>query len=347
LNPWRVQGGKMEKRIKIAVDAMGGDYAPEEIVKGAVEAARSLGMEISLVGEKDAVEAELAKTNTADLPVTIVEATEVIKDGEDPAFAVMRKPKSSVALAAGLVKSGDVDAMVSAGSTGAVMVSALQYVGALPGIERPMVGGAFLQLAPKTVVLDLGANVGCQPYHLVDFAVAGTVYARTFLGIENPSVGLLNVGAEEGKGNELAKEAYPLLKKSGLNFIGNVEGMDIPFSRAHVVVCDGFVGNILVKFCEGLGRVVGDWLKKKLKDKVTEAEIEEASNNLYRMLSPGEAVGGGPLWGVNGVVAVAHGRSHAPQITGAINQAKIAVESGFVQQLAAELEKVKDRISAD
>lgn len=335
----------MEKRMKIAVDAMGGDNAPEEIVKGAVEAARTLGVEIVLVGTKDAVEAELAKANAADLPVTIVEATEVIKDGEEPAFAVMRKPKSSVALAAGMVKSGEADAMLSAGSTGAVMVSALQYVGALPGIERPMVGGAFLQLAPKTIVLDLGANVGCQPYHLVDFAVAGTVYARTFLGIDNPSVGLLNVGAEEGKGNEMVKEAYPLLKKSGLNFIGNVEGMDIPFSRADVIVCDGFVGNILVKFCEGLGRVISKWLGTELKEKLADSDIENTSSNLYRLLSPGQAVGGGPLWGVNGVVAVAHGSSHAPQITGAINQAKLAVESGFVQQLAAELEKVKDRIS--
>jgi glycerol-3-phosphate acyltransferase PlsX len=338
---------KEEKRMKIAIDAMGGDNAPEEIVKGAVEAARTLGVEIILVGTKEAVETALAKENAAGLPVTVVEATEVIKDGEEPAFAVMRKPRSSVALAAGMVKSGDADAMVSAGSTGAVMVSALQYVGALPGIERPMVGGAFLQLAPKTIVLDLGANVGCQPYHLVDFAVAGTVYARTFLGIDNPSVGLLNVGAEEGKGNELVKDAYPLLKKSGLNFTGNVEGMDIPFSRADVIVCDGFVGNILVKFCEGLGRVISKWLGSELKDKLAESEIEGTSSKMYRLLSPGTAVGGGPLWGVNGVVAVAHGRSRAPQITGAINQAKLAVESGFVQKLAEELEKVKGRISAD
>ena len=337
----------MDKRMRIAIDAMGGDNAPEEIVKGAIEAARSLGVDIILVGTKDAVEAELTKVNVAGLPVTTVEATEVIKDGEEPAFAVMRKPKSSVALAASMVKSGDADAMVSAGSTGAVMVSALQYVGALPGIERPMVGGAFLQLAPKTIVLDLGANVGCQPYHLVDFAVAGTVYARTFLGIDNPSVGLLNVGAEEGKGNELVKEAYPLLKKSGLNFIGNVEGMDIPFSKADVIVCDGFVGNILVKFCEGLGRVISKWLSLELKGKLDESEIEKTSSSLYRLLSPGVAVGGGPLWGVNGVVAVAHGSSRAPQITGAINQAKLAVESGFVKQLAAEMEKAKDRISAD
>lgn len=335
----------MERRIKIAVDAMGGDFAPTEIIKGAVEAARSLGVEIVLVGVKDAVEAELAKVDTSGLPVTVVEATEIIKDGEEPAFAVMRKPKSSVALAAGMVKKGEVDAMVSAGSTGAIMVAGLQYVGTMPGIERPMMGGAFLQLAPNTIVLDLGANVGCQPYHLVDFAVAGTVYARTFLGIDNPSVGLLNVGTEEGKGNDLTKEAYGLLKKSGLNFIGNVEGMDIPLNRANVIVCDGFVGNILVKFCEGLGRVVRKWLSIELKDRIMNSEIENITSKLYGLLSPGTVGGGGPLWGVNGVVTKAHGSSRAPQITAAINQAKLAVESGFIKQLTTELEKVKSKIS--
>ena len=337
----------MESRIKIAVDAMGGDYAPEEIVKGSIEAAKSLNVEIILVGTKEDIEAELAKIDAAQLPVSIKEATDIIKDGEEPAFAVMRKPNSSVALAARMVKDGEVDAMVSAGSTGAVMVAGLQYVGALPGIERPMAGGAFVQLAPNTVVLDLGANVGCQPYHLVDFAAAGTVYAKVFLGIDNPTVGLLNVGAEEGKGNDMVKEAYPMLKNSGLNFVGNVEGMDIPLGRANVIVCDGFIGNILVKFCEGLGRVVSKWMGAELKDKMDASEIEKAAEKLYRLMSPAVAIGGGPLWGVDGVVTVAHGSSRAAQITGTINQAKIAVESGFVKQLATELKKVKDRISTD
>jgi len=337
----------VESRIKIAVDAMGGDYAPEEIVKGSIEAAKSLNVEIILVGTKEDIEAELARIDAAQVPVSIKEATDIIKDGEEPAFAVMRKPNSSVALAARMVKGGEAAAMVSAGSTGAVMVAGLQYVGALPGIERPMAGGAFVQLAPNTVVLDLGANVGCQPYHLVDFAAAGTVYAKVFLGIDNPTVGLLNVGAEEGKGNDMVKEAYPMLKNSGLNFVGNVEGMDIPLGRANVIVCDGFIGNILVKFCEGLGRVVSKWMGAELKDKMDASEIEKAAEKLYRLMSPAVAIGGGPLWGVDGVVTVAHGSSRAAQITGTINQAKIAVESGFVKQLATELKKVKDRISTD
>jgi glycerol-3-phosphate acyltransferase PlsX len=244
-----------------------------------------------------------------------------------------------------LVKEGKADAVVSAGSTGAVMVCALQYLGALPGIERPVAGGTFLGLASQTVILDLGANVGCQPYQLVNFAVAGSVYARSFLGISNPTVGLLNVGAEEGKGNELAKEAYPLLKKSGLNFIGNVEGMDIVFGKANVIVCDGFVGNILVKLCEGLGRMLNHWLTEELKNDLSSKELENITAKLYRLMSPGEAIGGGPLWGVNGVAAIAHGSSRAPQVLGTINQAKVAVETKFVDTLHIELKKAQETYS--
>jgi len=227
------------------------------------------------------------------------------------------------------------------------MVSTLQYIGTLPGIERPVVGGAFLQLAPNCVVLDLGANVGCQPYQLVNFAVVGIVYARSFLGIDNPTVGLLNVGTEEGKGTEQAKEAYSLLKKSGLNFIGNVEGMDIPRGKANVIVCDGFVGNILVKFCEGLGRLVSKWIIRELKDNLNEDNTEKLANKLYRLMSPGVVMGGGPLLGVDGVAAIAHGSSRAPQIFGTIKQAKLAVESGFVDTLRAELEKVQEKINPE
>ncbi|MFH1775354.1 MAG: phosphate acyltransferase PlsX [Chloroflexota bacterium] len=333
------------QRVRIAVDAMGGDYAPGETVKGAVAAAREVGIEILLVGPRSEIEAELAKTDISHLPVSLVEASETIKDGEAPAMAVLRKRDSSIAVATRLVKEGKADAVVSAGSTGAVMVSALQYLGALPGIDRPMAGGPFLGLAPQTIVLDLGANVGCQAYHLVNFAVAGSVFARSFLGIENPTVGLLNVGAEEGKGNDVTKEAYPLLQKSGLNFIGNVEGMDILRGRANVIVCDGFVGNILLKLCEGLGRTVGHWLSKELKDSLPATDLEVVTAKLVRLMCPGEVAGGGPLWGVNGVSAVAHGNSQAPQIVGTIQQAKLAVESGFVAKLRRELEKVQQIIS--
>lgn len=338
---------KTEKQrgIRIAVDAMGGDFAPDEIVKGAVRAARELGAEIILVGEKAPIESVLTGCDTSGLSLRIVEATQKIEDGEEPAFAVMRKPNSSVALASRLVKDGEADAVLSAGSTGAMMVAALQYIGTLPGIERPVAGGAFLGLAPNTVVLDLGANVGCQPYHLVDLAVVGVVYAKTFLGIENPTVGLLNVGSEEGKGNDQVKEAYSLLKESGLNFFGNVEGMDIPFGRANVIVCDGFIGNILVKFSEGLGRMIRGWLTEELKGSVSDDRLEQAAEKLYRLLSPGEVMGGGPLWGVDGVAAIAHGSSRADQIVGTIRQIVTAIETDLVEMLRSELVKAQAKRS--
>jgi glycerol-3-phosphate acyltransferase PlsX len=331
--------------IRIAVDAMGGDHAPSEIVKGAVHAARDLGVEIILVGPKAEVEGELAKLDIAGLPVRLVEASEVIVEGEEPVMAVMRKPNSSMALAARLVKEGEADGAVSAGSTGAVMVCAYQYVGTPPGMERPVAGGPFVGLAPKTVVLDLGANVGCEAYSLVSFAVAGVAYAKSFLGVDDPTVGLLNVGAEEGKGDKLAKNAYSLFKKSGLNFIGNVEGMDIIRGKANVIVCDGFVGNVLVKFCEGLGRSISHWLSQELKDKISEADLESVNAKLVRLVSPGELMGGGPLLGVDGVVSVAHGRSQASQIIGTIEITKRAIENGFVDTLRAELEKAQKAIS--
>jgi len=331
--------------VRVAVDAMGGDFSPGETVSGAIQAAGELGVEIILVGPKETVEAEIARNDIRDLPVRLVEATETIEDGEQPAIAAMRKPNSSIAVATRLVKEGEADAVISAGPTGAVMVCALQYLGTLPGIDRPMAAGPFLGLAPNTVVLDLGANVGCQPYQLVNFAVAGSVYARSFLGIENPTVGLLNVGAEEGKGNELAKEAYTLLKKSGVNFIGNVEGMDIPAGKVNVIVCDGFIGNILIKLCEGLGKTISHWISQELKENLTPTDLESVTDKLYQLMSPGVAMGGGPLWGVDGVACIAHGSSQAPQIIGTIKQAKQALETGFIDKLRTELEKAQETVS--
>ncbi len=332
-------------KLTIAVDAMGGDFAPVEIVKGAIQAARELGVAIIFTGPVKEVEKEISNYDTSGLQISVVDASDVIRDGEEPAFAVLRRPNNSVAVATRLVKEGKAAAVASAGNTGASMVCALQYLGTLPGIERPVACGAFLGLAPNTVVLDLGANVGIKPYQLVNFAVAGSIFATMFHGIENPTIGLLNIGAEEGKGNELAKEAFPLLKKSGLNFIGNVEGMDIVFGKANVIVCDGFVGNVLVKYSEGLGHALGRWLGKDLKDALPAETLEKTSQKLYRLLSPAVALGGGPLVGVNGVASVAHGNSRAAQIVGTIKTTKMAVENNFVGKLRAELEKIQKSIS--
>jgi glycerol-3-phosphate acyltransferase PlsX len=341
------QSTKPDKKIRISVDAMGGDNAPAEIVKGAVQAARDLDLEIFLVGIKDKIENELKQLDTAGLSINIVEAKDVIVDGEQAAYAVMKKPESSVVVAAKMVKEGKVDGMVSAGSTGAVMVSALYYVGTLQGIERPMACGPVIGFAPKTVILDLGANVGCQPYQMVEFAIAGSVYAQTQFGVENPTIGLLNVGAEEGKGNDVAKEAYGLLKKSGLNFVGNVEGHDIVRGTVNVIVCDGFVGNILIKFSEGLGRAISHWMVKEIGNKMDQKDLEKISNTLYKTISPGAIMGGGPLWGVDGVVSVAHGASRAEQITRTIKTTKYAIEIDLVNKLKNEFAAVRKRLNME
>lgn len=324
----------------IAVDAMGGDYAPEEIVKGAVRASEEIGVKIILVGIKAAVEKELAKFSTGD-SISIVDAPDTIEDGEEPAFAVLRKKNNSIAVATRLVKEGKADAVVSAGSTGACMVCALQFLGTLPGIERPIAGGAFLGFAPNTIVMDLGANVGVKPYQLLNFGVAGSIYARIFNGIDNPTVGLLNVGAEEGKGNEQAKNAYTLLKNSGLNFIGNVEGMDIATGKANVIVCDGFVGNIIIKYSEGLAYILNRWIEKEMKDSLSEDKLQAITQKLFRSMSSAYALGGGPLIGVNGVASIAHGSSRADQIVGTIKNTKTALENGFVEKLKTGLEKAQ------
>ena len=331
----------MSRRFTVSVDAMGGDFAPAAVVGGAVDAAR----ELDLAGPEGAVNAELAKLDTKGLEISVLDAPGVIKDGEDPALAVMRRRDASVVVATQQVARGEADAVVSAGSTGAFMVAAMQFLGRLPGIERPMIGGPFLSLAPNTVVLDLGANVGVQPYHLLNFAVAGAVYAESFLGIKNPTVGILSVGAEEGKGNELTKEAAPLLKKSGLNFIGNVEGMDLPLGRANVIVCDGFVGNILMKFSEGLGHTVSHWLAAELAADLPVNRLEKLTAWIYRLLSPAVVLGGGPMWGVSGIACVAHGAANAAQITGTLRQAREAWQSGFVDKLREALEKAQTLIT--
>ncbi len=331
-----------KKRIvKVAVDAMGGDYAPGEVIRGVVAAAQAGGVEITLVGPLSTLEAELAKQVTSNLPITCVYANEVIKEGEPPALVLRQKRNATVIVATKMVKSGEVDAIVSAGPTGAVVASALMVLGTVEGIERPVVGGPFLGLSPNTVVMDSGGNVDCKPQHLLNFAVIGCVYAQKLLNIPNPTVALLSVGAEEGKGNALVKESYPLFQKSGLNFVGNVEGNDIVTGKANVIVCDGFVGNIVVKFCEGLGVSITRWLKANLAGKLPSTEMDKVSNDLLALTNSADTTGGGPLFGVNGVSMVMHGRSQALQFTKAIALTKTMVESGMIDDINSQLVKIR------
>lgn len=332
--------GRKEKPVRVAVDAMGGDYAPFEIVKGAVQAAGEDGVEIILVGIEDVVRKELARYDAANLPLRVVNASEVIGYDESPVAALRQKPDASLVVALQLVKTGEADAMVSMGSTGAIMAGAKWILGTLRGIKRPVMGGTFLRLAPNTVVFDMGANVDCKPSLLLNFAVMGCVVARKTLNITNPTVAILSNGAEEGKGNRLVKETYQLFKNSDMNFIGSVEGHDIPLGKANVIVCDGFTGNVLLKFSEGLGQAIIGRLKATLKERLSEDEIEVIGSDLLALISAADVEGGGMLYGVDGVVIIGHGRAQSPQLASAVRHARLMVETDVIGALRLELAKL-------
>jgi glycerol-3-phosphate acyltransferase PlsX len=335
-----------KRRVSIAIDAMGGDYAPQEIVSGVVDATRNGGLEPVLVGPISILEEELGKHDTSGLPIRCVNADGFIKEEENPALAVRRKPTSSIAIATKLVKSGEAEAILGATATGSLVTSALQYLGTIEGIDRPVIGGVLSSLAPKTAIFDLGVNMDCKPIHLVTFAVIGTVYARLFLNIPNPTVALLNVGIEEKKGNRLAREAYSLLKESGLNFIGNVEGHAILTGEANVIVCDAFVGNCLFKLSESGGRIVANYFLDKIKKYpiINQLVRGKAKGAVASLASP-NSVGGGLIWGIDGVVLKMHGHSRAPEVTKALDHARMAVEGDVLHCLKAELEKIRQHIN--
>ena len=330
--------------MKIAIDAMGGDFAPQEIVKGAVIGAKEHGVDIVLVGPVAKIEPELAKHDKSEANIEIVATNEYLVEGEHPAYALRQKRQASILVATKLVRDGKADAVIGAGPTGGVVASALQVLGTVEGIARPVVGGAFLGFAPNTIMMDLGGNVDCRPDQFLDFAVVGTVYAQRLLNIANPTVALLSVGAEEGKGNEVVRESYPLFQKCGLNFIGNVEGYDILSGRANVIICDGFVGNVLIKFSEALGRTICRWFEDRLRGKLPESDVKELADGLFLATNAADARGGGPLWAVNGVACVAHGRSRYHDIANTIEQAKLAVELDLVGSLKRELAAARSKL---
>jgi len=332
--------------VKIAVDAMGGDFAPAEIVKGAIRACHDHKVEIALVGPAEVIEAELARHDSTGTRIEVVHAGQYLEEGEHPAFALRKKRDASILVAVKLVRDGKADAIVSAGPTGGVVASALYVLGAIEGMSRPVLGGAFLGFAPQTIIMDLGGNVDCRPDQLLDFAVVGTVYAREILDISDPTIALLSVGAEEGKGNEIVNEAYSLFRQSGLNFIGNVEGTDIPAGKANVIICDGFVGNILVKYTEALGETFAGWLREKISGRIPDEEIDRMAHELALATNPAEAHGGGPLWAVNGAVCVTHGRSRKAEIARTIGQAKMVVERDLVGILKKELASIRSKLPA-
>lgn len=326
----------------IAVDAEGGDYAPHEVVKGAIKAAEELEVEIALVGRKEVLHV-LAGKHLEKLGMTIVDATEVIGFHEHPVEAVTSKAQSTIVVGTNLVKEGAAAAFVSAGNTGAVFFAAMSILGRLSGIERPAIGTLLsLRAYGQTLLIDSGANADCRPIHLIHFARLGNVYAREILGIGAPRIGLLNVGEEPGKGNRLARESYELLEKSGLNFVGNVEGHDFVRDRADVIVTDGFTGNIVLKTLEGLGdnwlsslTQVGHVFSKAYRLSRQALHRDMGMESWAKKLDYKES-GGATLLGVNGNIIIAHGRSQAKAIMNAIGLAKRAADKDLSQKIKEE-----------
>lgn len=333
-----------EVPIRIAVDAMGGDYAPVEIVAGAVQAAREENTQVILVGESDRIKKELVKHEILELPIATVPSEGVIGEGESPALALRQKPKASILVATGMVRNGLADACVSMGSTGATMAAAATVLGVIEGIDRPALGGPVIGLAPHTVVIDLGTNVDCRPSQLLSYGVIGEVFARIFWNVEKPRVGILSVGAEVGKGNRQVREASELFTKSGLNFVGNVEANDLLQSKVEVAVCDGFVGNIVMKLTEGLGRSISEHIRVRLQDRVDPSELDQLTQEVYELNNVVESFGGGPLFGVKGVSVVGHGRARAEAVQRAIALARESVESGLVDKINDELARMRTNL---
>lgn len=328
--------------MNIAVDASGGDYAPHEVVKGAIKAAQEYEIEITLVGRKEILNV-MAGRHLGKLGMSIVEADEVISFNESPVEAIRAKPQSSIVVGTNLVKEGLASAFVSAGNTGAVFYAALLGLGKIPGIDRPAIGCLInVNASAPILLIDAGANAECRPQHLVQFAQLGTIYFREIFDIASPTVGLLNNGEEEHKGNKLTQETYQLLKATKLNFCGNIEGHDIAAGKTNIVVTDGFTGNIVLKTIEGMS---ASWLYSLSQSgQVFSKAYRLPQRALHRDIGMDawskrldyREYGGSSLLGVNGDIIIAHGRSQSKAIKNAIGLAKQAVERNVCQKLKEE-----------
>jgi glycerol-3-phosphate acyltransferase PlsX len=316
---------------------MGGDAGPAVNVEGAVAAARELGLGVILVGVQEEIRRHLDRHDLRGLPIKVRHASEVVEMGESPSTALRKKKDSSIRVAVDLVRSGDADAVVSAGNTGAVMAITLVVLGPLAGVERPAIAAALPTLAGHAILLDVGANVDCKPRHLIQFAIMGNVYARQVLGKARPRVGLLSIGEEETKGNELTKEAFRALEEEpGIEFIGNVEGVDVFKGYADVVVCDGFTGNVALKIGESVAETIMALVREEvtadLRSRAGALLLKPAFRRLQRRLDYSE-VGGAPLLGVNGITIISHGRSSAKAIRNALRVAGDCVKSRVLDNI--------------
>lgn len=353
---------------RIAIDAMGGDYAPREIVAGAVWAASEYDVAIELVGKQDRIEYELDKINsdgiissagsfknqkiridTSKLDIKITPATEVIEMGEAPGQAIRKKKKSSIVLGVEAVATGSSDAIVAAGSTGAAMAASLFGLGRLPGIDRPAIAVTLPTMKSPVVIIDAGANSNCTPDMLYQFAVMGTTFSKNVLAVDNPRVGVLNIGEEAGKGNDLAQATYKLLEENQdkINFIGNIEGREIFSGVCNVIVCDGFVGNVALKITEGTSSMLFRMLKQEFKTdplaRIAGLIAKPFMKRIYRKINY-EEFGGALLLGVKGITVISHGSSKAYAIKNAVRVAKEAVETGINKKIAEFLEGSREQL---
>lgn len=335
--------------MKIAVDAMGGDYAPQRVVEGALLAARNFGIGIVLVGDEAKVGEEFNRHDSSGLGITIHHASEVVRMDESPVEALRKKKDSSIRAAVNLLKQGAVDAFLSAGNTGAVIATGQFVLRTLKGVDRPAIATLLPNLRGTSLILDVGANVDSRPHHLVQFGIMGELYARHVLGKERPTVGLLSIGAEDVKGNELTREVLKTLKSFPMNFVGNIEGRDVYNGTVDVVVCDGFVGNIALKISEGVASVMSRSLRQEI-------EASGWRKIGYRILAPAflrfkkrfdySERGGAPLLGLNGNIVISHGGSSVKALMNGIRMAAECVEHGILEKIAEGMAEYESVIQA-
>ncbi|HLD87715.1 MAG TPA: phosphate acyltransferase PlsX [Candidatus Omnitrophota bacterium] len=328
--------------MKIVVDAMGGDHAPENVVAGAVDAVNAYRVPVALVGIAQRVEAELKKYKYPQGLIEIVHAPEIVAMDDHAIASIRQKKNSSITVGVGLLKKGGYDAFISAGNTGAVVAASTVVLGMIPGVDRPGIGCVIPTLKKFSFMIDLGANTAAKPEHLLQYAKMAKVYARLVLEIPHPSVGLLNIGAEEGKGTELEKEAHKILEEREPDFIGNIEANEIFTGKAHCVVCDGYVGNVALKVSEGLMESVAVLMKREIKKNpiaILGALLLKSSLSEARRSIDYSEYGGAPLLGVDGLVLISHGRSSPKAIRNAIRAAIREVEHDVLGKIKEEAVK--------
>ncbi|MDD6571917.1 MAG: phosphate acyltransferase PlsX [Thermoflexaceae bacterium] len=335
----------MEDKIVVAVDAMGGDNAPVEPVKGAVDAVNAKeNINVVLTGKEEIIRSELEKYTYNKEKISVKNATEIIETGEPPVMAIKKKKDSSLVMALNMVKEGSADALVSAGSSGAILVGGQVIVGRIKGVERPPLAPLIPTRKGVSLLVDCGANVDARPSHLLQFAKMGSIYMEHVMGVKNPKVAIVNIGVEEEKGNQLVKETYPLLKTCpDINFVGSIEARDIPNGDVDVIVCEAFVGNVILKLYEGVGATLISMVKQgmmtSLRSKIGALLVKPALKKTLKSFDASE-YGGAPLIGLNGLVVKTHGNSTAKEISASILQCALFKEQGIN-------EKIKEMLNND